>query len=427
MAHVVILGAGLGGMPMAYEMKAALRKEDRVTVVGNGPTFHFVPSNPWVAVGWRKRSDIEFPAAPPLEKRGIAFEAAGAKRVHPADNRVELNDGRFLDYDYLVIATGPKLAFDEVEGLGPSGHTHSICHVDHAVKAEEAWQSFVREPGPVVVGAVQGASCFGPAYEFAFIMDTDLRRRKLRDRVPMTLVTAEPYIGHLGLGGVGDSKTMLESALRERHIRWICNAKVTKVEAGTMHVTEHDEEGKPKKEHALPFRHSMMLPAFKGIDAVAGVEGLVNPRGFILIDAHQRNPKYPNVYGVGVCVAIPPVEATPVPTGAPKTGYMIESMVTATALNIRAAVDGRAPAEKATWNALCLADMGDTGIAFVALPQIPPRNVNWFSEGKWVHYAKVAFEKYFIRKMKKGTSEPFYEKFVLKAIGVVRLKSPPQG
>ena len=427
MAHVVILGAGLGGMPMAYEMKAALRKEDRVTVVGNGPTFHFVPSNPWVAVGWRKRSDIEFPAAPPLEKRGIAFEAAGAKRVHPADNRVELNDGRFLDYDYLVIATGPKLAFDEVEGLGPSGHTHSICHVDHAVKAEEAWQSFVREPGPVVVGAVQGASCFGPAYEFAFIMDTDLRRRKLRDRVPMTLVTAEPYIGHLGLGGVGDSKTMLESALRERHIKWICNAKVTKVEAGTMHVTEHDEEGRPKKEHALPFKHSMMLPAFKGIDAVAGIEGLVNPRGFILIDAHQRNPKYPNVYGVGVCVAIPPVEATPVPTGAPKTGYMIESMVTATALNIRAAVDGRAPAEKATWNALCLADMGDTGIAFVALPQIPPRNVNWFSEGKWVHYAKVAFEKYFIRKMKKGTSEPFYEKFVLKAIGVVRLKSPPQG
>ena len=426
MAHVVILGAGLGGMPMAYEMKQALRKGDRLTVVGNGPNFHFVPSNPWVAVGWRSRGDIEFPAAPPLEKRGIAFEPAGAKRVHPAENRVELADGRFLDYDYLVIATGPKLAFDEIEGLGPNGHTHSVCHVDHAVKAEGAWQAFVKDPGPIVVGAVQGASCFGPAYEFAFIMDTDLRRRKLRDRVPMTLVTSEPYIGHLGLGGVGDSKTMLESALRERHIKWICNAKVTKVEAGTMHVTEHDEEGKPKKEHALPFRHSMMLPAFKGIDAVVGIEGLVNPRGFILIDAHQRNPRFPNVYGVGVCVAIPPVEATPVPTGAPKTGYMIESMVTATALNIRAAIDGRAPAEKATWNALCLADMGDTGIAFVALPQIPPRNVNWFAEGKWVHYAKVAFEKYFIRKMKKGTSEPFYEKFVLKAIGVVRLKDTPK-
>jgi sulfide:quinone oxidoreductase len=166
----------------------------------------------------------------------------------------------------------------------------------------------------------------------------------------------------------------------------------------------------------------MMLPAFKGIDAVFGIEGLTNPRGMIVIDAHQRNPKYQNVYAVGVCVAIPPVEPTPVPTGAPKTGYMIESMVTATAHNIRAELDGKAPTETATWNAICLADMGDTGIAFVALPQMPPRNVNWFSEGKWVHLAKIAFEKYFIRKMKKGTSEPFYEKYVMSALGIAKLK-----
>ncbi|MCX7893477.1 MAG: NAD(P)/FAD-dependent oxidoreductase, partial [Burkholderiales bacterium] len=277
-------------------------------------------------------------------------------------------------------------------------------------------------PGAIVVGAVQGASCFGPAYEFAFIMDTDLRRRKIRDRVPMTFVTAEPYIGHLGLGGVGDSKTMLESALRERHIKWITNARVTKVEAGQMHVTEHDEDGRPKKEHVLPFRFSMMLPAFKGVDAVAGIEGLTNPRGFILIDEHQRNPKYKNIYSVGVCVAIPPVEATPVPTGAPKTGFMIESMVTATAHNIRQVLDGNEPTHRATWNAVCLADMGDTGIAFVALPQIPPRNVNWFSEGKWVHLAKIAFEKYFIKKMKKGASEPYYEKAVMNMLGITKLK-----
>jgi sulfide:quinone oxidoreductase len=422
MAHVVVIGAGLGGMPMAYEMKELLGKADRVTVIGNGPNFHFVPSNPWLAVSWRARKDIEFAAAPYLEKRGIAFDPRGAKRVHPERSQVELGDGAVLDYDYLIIATGPKLAFDEVEGLGPNGHTQSVCHVDHAARAAEAWDAFVKDPGPIVVGAVQGASCFGPAYEFAFIMETDLRKRKLRDRVPMTFVTAEPYIGHLGLGGVGDSKGMLESAMRDKHIKWITNAKVTKVEAGKMHVTEHDDEGKPKKEHVLPFRYSMMLPAFKGIDAVFGIEGLTNPRGFILIDQHQRNPKYPNVYAVGVAVAIPPVEATPVPTGAPKTGYMIESMVTATAHNIRAAIDGKAPTEKATWNAVCLADMGDTGIAFVALPQIPPRNVNWFSEGKWVHLAKVAFEKYFIRKMKRGTSEPFYEKYVMKALGIVKLK-----
>ncbi|MBZ0125135.1 MAG: NAD(P)/FAD-dependent oxidoreductase [Rhodocyclaceae bacterium] len=423
MAHIVILGAGLGGIPMAYEMREAARKEDRITVVSNTATYHFVPSNPWVAVNWRKREDIEIPLGPCLAKKNIEFIPVGGKRVHPEKNQLELDDGRILDYDYLVVATGPKLAFEEIEGLGPQGHTQSICHVDHAVEAEKNWQAFCNDPGPIVCGAVQAASCFGPAYEYAFIMDTDLRRRKIRDRVPMTFVTSEPYIGHLGLGGVGDSKGMLESLMREHHIKWICNAKVTKVDAGRMFVTEHDEDGKPKKEHELPFKYSMMLPAFKGVDAVCGIEGLANPRGFILIDDYQRNPKYKNVFGVGVCVAIAPPEPTPVPTGVPKTGYMIESMVTATAQNIRAALDGREPEEKATWNAVCLADFGDSGVAFVALPQVPPRNVNWSSKGKWVHLAKIAFEKYFMRKVCKGVSETFYEKAVMKALGIVRLKS----
>ncbi len=422
MAHIVIMGAGIGGVPAAFELRAILRKEDRVTVVSNSPTFHFVPSNPWVAVDWRKRNDIELDLATILGRKGIDFSAAGVTKVLPADNRLELGDGSSLDYDFLVIATGPKLAFDEIEGLGPQGFTQSICHVDHAVEAEKAWQTFVKDPGPIVVGAVQGASCFGPAYEFAAIMDTDLRRRKLRDRVPMTYVTPEPYIGHLGLGGVGDSKGMLESIFRERHIRWICNAKTTRVEAGKLHVTEHNEDGSPKKDHVLDFKYSMMLPAFKGVDAVFGVEGLVNPRGFTLVDAHQRNPKFPNIYSVGVCIAIAPPEPTPIPTGIPKTGYMIESMVTATAHNIRAQIDGKEPQAKATWNAVCLADFGDTGVAFVALPQIPPRNVNWFSEGKWVHLSKIAFEKYFLRKMKKGSTEPVFEKMVLSALGIMRLK-----
>ena len=422
MAHIIIIGAGLGGMPMAYEMRELLRNGDRLTVVSNQSRFHFVPSNPWVAVDWRQRQDIELELAPLLSRKGIALVQCGARRVHPERNQVELEDGSSLDYDFLIIATGPRLAFDEIEGLGPQGHTQSICHVDHAQQAAERWKSFVAAPGPVVVGAVQGASCFGPAYEYAFIMETDLRKRKLRDRVPMTFVTSEPYIGHMGLGGVGDSKGMLESDLRNNDIKWICNAKVTKVEAGKMFVTEHDEEGQPKKEHELPFSYSMMLPAFKGVEAVFGIEGLTNPRGFVLIDEHQRNPRYPNIFSVGVCVAIPPVEATPVPTGTPKTGYMIESMVTATAKNIRAVLDGREPTEKATWNAVCLADFGDSGAAFVALPQIPPRNVSWFSEGKWVHLAKVAFEKYFLRKMKTGATEPVYEKIVMEALGIMKLK-----
>ena len=89
--------------------------------------------------------------------------------------------------------------------------------------------------------------------------------------------------------------------------------------------------------------------------------------------------------------------------------------------NIAALIKGKEAKEEGTWNAVCLADFGDRGVAFVAQPQIPPRNVNWSSEGRWVHLAKIAYEKYFMRKLRNGTSEPIYEKYILKALGIVRL------
>ncbi len=423
MAHIVVLGAGTGGMPAVYELRDKLGSEHQVTLVNEREYFQFVPSNPWVAVGWRDRDSITFDIRPHVERKGINFIAKRCDKIDTENNRLELEGGDTLDYDYLVIATGPRLAFEEVEGSGPDGgHTQSICTVDHAEKAYEAYKKLLEEPGHVVIGAMPFASCFGPAYEFSFIVDTDLRKRKIRDRVPMTYITSEPYIGHLGLGGVGDSKGMLESEMRNHHINWITNAKVTKVEEGKMFVEEYDDAGNKIKDHEVEFKFSMMLPAFKGVDAVMNVENLCNPRGFVFVDAYQRNPTYPNIYAAGVCIAIPPVEATPVPTGAPKTGYMIESMVTAIVHNIANELEGKELDTKATWNAICLADMGDTGAAFVALPQIPPRNVAWFKKGKWVHMAKIAFEKYFIRKMKKGSSEPIYEKYILKMLGIGKLR-----
>jgi sulfide:quinone oxidoreductase len=422
MAHVVIMGAGLGGMPAAYEMRAMLSKEHQVTVVSAVDYFQFVPSNPWVAVGWRKREEVILQVGPLLERKGIAFVAKAVTQIDAEGSKLVLDGGQELAYDYLVITTGPKLSFDEVAGAGPhGGHTHSVCTVSHAEAFWAQYQDFLKNPGPVVIGAMPLASCFGPAYEFAFILDTDLRRRKLRNKVPITFVTSEPYIGHLGLGGVGDSKSMLESEMRGHDIKWITNARTTKVEAGKLFTTQIDDQGNVLKEHEVPFKMAMMLPAFKGVDAVAAVPRLCNPRGFVLIDEYQRSKAYRNIFSAGVCVAIPPVETTPVPTGAPKTGYMIETMVSAIVHNIDAELKGNQPDTQATWNAICLADMGDTGAAFVALPQIPPRNVNWFKKGKWVHLAKIGFEKYFMRKMKTGNSEPIYEKYVLKALGIVRL------
>lgn len=427
MAHIVVLGAGLGGAIQAYELRDSVRKEDKITVITKDPKYHFVPSNPWVAVGWRDRKDITVDLAPTMKKRGIDFIPVAAKKLHADENRIELDNGESVSYDYLVIATGPELAFDEIEGLGPDGFTQSICHVDHAEAARVAFDRFCENPGPIVIGAVQGASCYGPAYEFTFILDTALRRAKIRDQVPITFVTSEPYVGHLGLDGVGDTKGLLESAMRERHIKWKTSSRIQKVEDGKMFVEEIADDGSVKATSEMPFGYSMLLPAFRGIPAVSGIEGLSNPRGFTIVDKYQRNPKYQNIFAVGVCVAIPPMGPTPVPCGVPKTGFMIESMVTATAHNIGNLVRGQEPDEVGTWNAVCLADFGDQGIAFVAQPQIPPRNVNWASQGKWVHWAKAAFEKYFMHKLRKGTSETFYERKLMKLLGIDKLKAVKKG
>lgn len=420
--RIVVLGGGLGGTLVAYEIADLVSGRAEVTLVSDSPNFSFVPSNPWVAVRWRDVGAVQVELAPVMKRKRIAFTSIGAARVRPAERQIALKDGSNLPYDYLVIATGPDLAFDEIPGLGPDGHTVSICQTAHARAAADAFDELLTKPGPVIVGAAQGASCFGPAYEFAMILDTELRRRKLRHKVPMMFVTPEPYIGHLGLDGVGDTKSMLESEMRGRHIKWLTNTRIDSVEPDMMHVSEIAQDGSVNASRALPFRFAMILPAFRGVPAVAGIEGLTNPRGFILVDEHQRNPAFRDIFALGVCVAIPPVGPTPLPVGVPKTGFMIESMASAVAANLSALLDGEEPRAEATWNAVCLADFGDGGVAFVAQPQIPPRNLNWSSKGRWVHYAKIAFEKYFLRKIRRGEAEPAYERIALEMAGIRKIK-----
>lgn len=423
MSTIVVLGGGVGGLSAAFELKDELGSKHEIVLVSDQEHFEFTPSNPWVAVNWRKPEAIRLNLTELMPKHGIRFIPTAVKRVQPESHNLLLENDELLAYNYLVIASGPRLAFDEIPGLGPhGGYTQSVCKTDHAALIAEKLEEFCANPGPIVIGAAQGASCYGPAYEYTFIIETELRKRKIRDRVPMVYVTPEPYVGHLGLDGVGDTKTMLESEMRARHIKWYTNTRIDQVEDGLMKITEVNEDGSDKVSHELPFAHSMILPAFTGIDAVMGIEGLSNPRGFIVVDENQRNPTFPDIFAVGVCVAIPPVGPTPLPVGVPKTGYMIESMVTATVQNIVELMDGREPTHTATWNAFCLADFGDRGVAFMALPQIPPRNTNWSGSGKWVHWAKVGFEKYYMRKIRQGKVEPFFERYALRLMGVQKLK-----
>ncbi|MBS1146719.1 MAG: Sulfide:quinone oxidoreductase [Proteobacteria bacterium] len=398
MTHVVILGAGIAGVSAAYALKAKLGPNDEVTVVSDKPYFHFVPSNPWVAMGWRERSDIAFPIGPYLESRGIRFIHSGVKRIQPDVIQVDLENGDVLFYDYLLIATGAVGMQDDIPGLAE--HTRSVIHVDQAERALAAYREFVRHPGPIVVGAAPGASVLGPLYEYAFLIDADLKRRNIRERVTITLVTPEPWPGHLGLGGEGASRGAVTAALVDTKISVICNARTVRIDKDTIHVVELDAAGNEKQTHALPYAYSMYWPAFGGVPGVRTATGLVNERGLVVVDEYLRNPDYPNVFALGACVAQPAVEKSPVPVGAPDSVYSISKAGEIVVQNILALI-GDAPLvshvpQRAKW----LTDMGSSGAAYLSEPQVPLRDINWMRQGRWVHQAKIDFEKYFINKIR---------------------------
>jgi sulfide:quinone oxidoreductase len=262
--------------------------------------------------------------------------------------------------------------------------------LDQAERAYKAWNNFLDSPGPLVTGSVQGVSCFGPPYEYAFEVDAELRRRKIRHKVPMVFVTSEPYIGHFGIGGLRNSKRMMENEFAKRDIKIIANTAVEEFTPGEVRLKDGTKIG-----HKL----AMFAPSMKGVPAVAH---LGNPRGFIAVDGSYRHTKYKNIFVVGVAVAIAPPEPTPVPTGVPKTGFMTVKMAKTAAFAIAGDISGSAQPADVPIDVLCLMDMGNTAAYMKAAPVLPPRQESEFKEGKVFKWGKIAFEKYFLWKIRNG-------------------------
>lgn len=390
MARIVIIGGSFGGLTAAFELRRLLGKKVDITLLCDQDKFVFIPSLPWVSMGWRKAEDITLPLDKILKPRGISFIHEEATGVDASASKV-ITRSQEITYDYLVVATGPALAFSAVTGLGPEeGYTECIFTLEHALRAREAWSRLLKDPGPVVVGAVQGVSCFGPAYEYVFEVDSELRRRKIRHRVPITFVTSEPYIGHFGIGGLGRSRRIMEDEFAERDIKVITSISVEEFTPHEVRLADGTR---------LPYRLAMFAPPMTGVKAVFH---LGNPKGFLPVDNNYRHKEHKNIYSVGVAIAIAPPEQTPVPTGVPKTGYMTEKMAKDAARSIAAEIEGRPLPETEPVGALCIMDMGDTAAFMKAKPLLPPRQESELKAGVIYRWMKQGFEKYYLWKIKRG-------------------------
>lgn len=401
--RVVVLGSSFAGMTAALEMRKELDDEHEIVVLDPRDHFTFIPSLIWLPFGIRDKDDVTFALAPLYGRKGIEFVNEGAAKIDDAAHVVTTDGGREISYDKLLVATGPRLAFERIPGLGPEGgYTQSVCNLDHALMAREAWDRFLEDPGPVVIGTAQGGSCFGASYEFLFNVRHRIKKAGLEDVAPVTFVSAEPYLGHFGLGGVGDSSEQVTKFFDRLGIRGLPNTALDSVTADEVVLAGGER---------LPYKYAMFVPPFAGVDAVKDSEGLANPMGFVPIDDRFRHPDLEDVYSAGVASAIAPPEDTEVPAGVPKTGQMSETMAKVAAHNIVADIKGGEHKEMplSDMSAICVLDAGKGGIIFKADHVLAHgRYANGHEPtgrvmaGPQAHWAKLAFERYFLASRKRG-------------------------
>ena len=396
--RIVIVGGSFGGMTAAYEIRRRLSPDRaEITLLARDEQFRFVPSFPFVATGRRRLEQVSFPLAGPLTTRKVHFARETVTHIDTAA-KVVATEAREHPYDFLIVATGHRSANEAVPGLGPfDGPGHSPMSATETEELARAIQRLLAQPGPVVLGAAPGASCIGPVYELAFELDHLLRRRGLRHQVPITLLTPEPFLGHMGMGGAGTIRQLLEAALEERDIAYRTSVAITRI---TEEAVETEGAG------PSPSVCSIVIPSLAGVAAVASSHGLSNPKGFVPVDDHYRHRQADGVYAVGVAVALPPVAETPVPVNFPKTGHMTEQMAKLAAADLAARLDGR-EAPTAELSARCVLDMGDRGAYLAVDPVRPPRNhIPTVSEGRRWLVAKIAFERAYLGFARRGRLVP---------------------
>lgn len=394
--RIVVLGGSFAGMTAAIELKNKLADEVDVTVVSKAADFLFMPSMIWVPFGLRTRADIMFPLQPVFEKKGVHFVHDEAVLLDLPEKRVETKQGQKLEYDYLVIATGPKLNYAAIPGFVPEeGNVQSIFSIDAAERAKVAFDAFLENPGPVVIGGAQGTGCFGAAYEFLFNFAHQLKKHGIADKAPLTFVTAEPFLAHFGIGGFGPGTKMTEWFFKNLHITGITNVGVKEFRRGEVELSDGQ---------VLKHSFAMFAPSFLGVDAVRACADVTTAAGFVKVKETYQTEKYPEVYAAGVAVQVDPPGPTEVPCGVPKTGYLSEEMAKVVVHNIVADIEGhpKVSLSPGAIDAKCVLDAGNTGIIMTSDHLLEPRGHAWLIPGPEAHWAKLAFEKYFLATHKRG-------------------------
>lgn len=377
MARVVILGAGIAGMNAAIALRHLLGDRHEVWVVAQMNRFVWRPSLPWVAFGLRRPEQIMVPVRPALQRRGIRFVEARVLRVDPHRRHV-ITEAGAMAYDVLLIALGAQHDWDAVPGADRCGHV--ICRVDGARRIWEAVQRLER--GTAVFGVTGTDGCPGPVYEAALLLDDFLRRRGMRPRVDICVVTAEPAPLHV----VGPAPSRLMAAeLRKRNIRCHPNAAIVGVEPHRVLLADGT---------ALPSAFTLVMPPYRGSAATQASPELADARGFVRCDTALRHPHFPEIFAAGDGAAL----------DAAKTGHHAWLQAKVAARNIAAFLSGKEATATFRPQFACNLSLGMAkgliGFWQPAPPALGNVQVQLTYAGRPAHWMKVLLERYALWKIR---------------------------
>lgn len=397
MVRTVVIGGNFAGLTAALEVKRLGGQTQEVIVIDRNDNFLFVPSLIWVPLKRREVSDISVPKREVLEKRGIQFVKAEALSVDPETKIIQTSKGDFT-YDHLVIATGPKVKYDVAPGIAE--HAHYIGTPDGAMKTRHALEEFKKKPGPIVIGATQGAGCIGAAYEFLFNIEKWLREEKVRDRADLYWITPEPFLGHFGIDGMAGGETMLKSFMKMFDIHYRTEVGVEMMDDKEIRLTTGE---------TIPYSFAMLMPPFVGVDFVTNSPKLMaTASGYLPVGDNYRHKLYPDVWAAGIAVDVKlPFVPGKVPFGSPKTGYPSDETGKIVAKNIIRTTRGEVKLIEKPWGkiaGLCIMDAGKKEVLILSNNLFKPRQFAIMLPNVIYDFNKVLLEKYFLWKFRHGYS-----------------------